>query len=327
LSCSPPVLIMSEHPPPAHNHGGQSHGVTADRDSRWLVLALGVIGAFLLAEVAVGLVAHSLALLSDAAHMLTDVGALTLALVAIRFARRPASGLYTYGFKRVEILSAQANGLTLLILAVLISIEAIRRLVHPPAVHGGLVLIVALVGVAVNLTATWAIGQANRTSLNVEGAFQHILTDLFGFVATAVAGLVILTVHWDRADALASLLVAGLMVLAGLRLVRDSGRIFLEAAPASIDPTALGAALAGLPGVEEVHDLHVWQITSGMPALSAHVIVGAEYDCHAVQHELQRILHDQHHIDHTTLQVEHRADTLIQIESKPDSSTSGHQHH
>jgi cobalt-zinc-cadmium efflux system protein len=309
---------MSENLHSGHDHRGGSHGLTADANVRWLALALGLISAFMVAEVAAGFVAHSLALLSDAAHMLTDVGALLLALVAIRFARRPAAGLYTYGFKRVEILSAQANGVTLLILAVLIAIEAIRRLVHPPAVSGGLVLIVALAGVAVNLTATWSISHANRTSLNVEGAFQHILTDLFGFVATAVAGAVILSVQWNRADAVASLLVAGLMVRAGVGLVRESARIFLEAAPASIDPSALGAILTTRPGVEEVHDLHVWQITSGTPALSAHVIVEAHYDCHAVQHDLQRLLHDQHHIDHTTLQVEHRADTLLQIEAKPD---------
>ena len=307
-----------------HRHRGEGyghgHGVSADANARWLILALSLIALFMVAEVVSGLVARSLALLSDAAHMLTDVGALVLALVAMRFANRPAGGMYTYGFKRVEILSAQANGLTLLILAVLLTVEAVQRLIYPSAVSGEPVLIVALVGVAVNLAATGAIGRADRTSLNVEGAFQHLLTDLFGFLATAVAGLIIWTSHWSQADPIASLVVVALMVRAGYGLVRDAGRIFLEAAPAGIDPDTLGASLAERPGVDEIHDLHVWQITSGMPAVSAHVVVDAQFDCHSVQHDLERVLHDEHHIDHTTLQVVHRSDSLLHIEGKPHGS-------
>jgi hypothetical protein len=182
-------------------------------------------------------------------------------------------GLMTCGWKRAEILSAQANGVTLLVLAVWLTYEAIRRLVSPPAVIGGLVLVVALVGIVVNLAATWMISKANRTSLNVEGAFQHILTDLFAFIATAVAGLVMVLTGFTRADAIASLVVVALMVKVGIGLVRESSRIFLEAAPAGLDPNRIGELLSGRPHGAEVHDLHIWEITSGQPALSAHMLV------------------------------------------------------
>ncbi|MGX1762680.1 cation diffusion facilitator family transporter, partial [Streptomyces lydicus] len=260
-----------------HGHGSgghtHSHGVSGDADRRWLTVALALIGGFMMIEVVVGLLANSLALLSDAAHMLTDAASIVLALTAIRLAARPARGKYTYGFKRAEILSAQANGITLLVLAGWLTYEAIRRLLEPPEVTGGLVVITALFGIAVNIAAAWAISKANRSSLNVEGAFQHVLNDLYGFIATAVAGVVVLLTGFARADAIATLVVVALMVKAGLGLVRESGRIFLEAAPAGLDPDALGRRLVEMPGIDEVHDLHVWQITSGNVALSAHVLV------------------------------------------------------
>ncbi len=198
-------------------------------------------------EVVVGLVAESLALLSDAAHMLTDAAALGLSIVAIRLAARPAKGVMTYGLKRVEILSAQANGVTLLVLALLIVFEALRRLIDPPDVGGRLVLIVALVGIAVNLVATWTLAKANRQSLNVEGSFQHLLTDLYAFIATAIAGAVIILTGFERADAIASLFVAALMLRAAYGLLRASGRVFLEAAPAGLDPDEIGRLLASQP--------------------------------------------------------------------------------
>jgi cobalt-zinc-cadmium efflux system protein len=193
----------------------------------------------------------------------------------------------------------------MLILAVWLGFEAIQRLIHPPAVTGGLVLVTALVGIVVNLAAAWAMSRANRASLNVEGAFQHILNDLFAFVATAIAGAVVLTTGFQQADTIASLLVVALMLRSGIGLVRDSGRIFLEAAPADLDPSALGGELAGLPGVVEVHDLHVWQVTSGYPALSAHVLVASGGDCHAVRRDIELRLRETYAIDHTTLQVDH----------------------
>src|SRR5207302_2745142 len=247
----------------------------------------------------------SLALLSDAAHMLTDAAALGLSLVALRLAARPAKGAMTYGLKRAEILSAQANGVTLLVLGALVIYEGARRLSSPPDVEAGLVLAVALAGVAVNLVASRVLAGASRRSLNVEGSFRHILTDLYAFAATAVAAVVILATGFDRADAIASLLVAALMLHAAYGLLRESGRVFLEAAPRGLDPEAIGMALASQPGVREVHDLHVWEVTSGFPALSAHVLVGAEVDCHVKRLELATLLRDQYAIEHTTLQVDH----------------------
>jgi cobalt-zinc-cadmium efflux system protein len=291
-----------------HGHAGHSHGVSADADRRWLSLALGLIAVFMAGEVVIGVIARSLALLSDAAHMLTDAGSIVLALVAMRLAARPPKGGYTFGLKRAEILSAQANGLTMLILAVWLAVEAIRRLIDPPAVTGGLVLVTALVGIVFNLAAAWAMSRANRASLNVEGAFQHIVNDLFAFVATAIAGAVMLLTGFARADAIATLIVVVLMVKAALGLIRESGRIFLEAAPTGIDPPALGARLTGVAGVVEVHDLHVWQITSGQPALSAHVLVAEGLDCHAVRAQIESLLRADYRIAHSTLQVDH-ADT------------------
>lgn len=291
-------------------YAGHTHGVSADADRRLLRLALALIVGFMVAEVTVGLFADSLALIADAGHMLTDAAAIALALVAMRLAARPARGSYTYGLKRVEILSAQANGVTLLLLAAYFVAESIRRLVDPPQVRGGLVLVVALVGIVINVLAAWLLSKANRQSLNVEGSFQHILTDLYAFIGTAVAAGVILTTGWQRADPLATLLVAALMIKAGLNLVRESGRVFLEAAPRGIDPAAVEATITGSAGVLEVHELHVWEVTSGFTALSAHVLVDTACDCHASRQGLEAMVADQFGIKHTTLQVDHREDLL-----------------
>jgi cobalt-zinc-cadmium efflux system protein len=269
-------------------------------------------------EIVAGILASSLALLSDAGHMLTDAAALAISLMAARLAARPAYGAMTYGLGRAEILSAQANGLTLLVLAGLILYGAIVRLVSPPAVKGGVVLGVALAGVLVNLMTVRILagGGAQERSLNLEGSYRHILTDLYGFIATAVAGAVILATGFDRADAIASLLIAGLMLHAAYGLLKASGRVFMEAAPAGLDPDEIGHALAAHPGVVEVHDLHVWEVTSGFAALSAHVVVQAGDDCHELRRSLQRLLEERFGIHHTTLQVDHEAGPL-QIEVTP----------
>ncbi|MEV4138135.1 cation diffusion facilitator family transporter [Dactylosporangium sp. NPDC049742] len=293
-----------------HDHDHEHHHApSADADRRLLGVALALITGFMAVEVTVGVVVDSLVLLSDAAHMLSDAAAIALALFATRLAARPPSGGFTFGLKRAEILSAQANGLTLLLLAVWIGYESVVRLAHPPSVGGGAVLVTALAGAAVNLLVVWILRRADRSSLNVEGAFQHVLTDLFAFVAAAVAGLVVLLTGFHRADAIASLVVAALMVRSGLGLVRESGRIFLEAAPAGLDPAALGRELVGVPGVVELHDLHVWQVTSGYPALSAHVLVAPSGDCHAVREAIEERLRERYAIEHTTLQVDHTLDT------------------
>jgi cobalt-zinc-cadmium efflux system protein len=298
----------------SHSHAGHSHGASADADRGKLRIALALILGFMVAEVVTGIVADSLALLSDAAHMLTDAAAIGLSLVAIRLAGRPAAGRMTFGFKRVEILSAQANGITLLVLAAIIAIEGVRRLVDPPGVDGALVLAVALAGIVVNLAATAVLARANRRSLNIEGSFQHLLTDLFAFVGTAIAATVILLTGFDQADAIASLLVAGLMLRSAVGLLRDSGRIFLEASPRGIDPDQIGKLMAAQPNVVEVHDLHVWEVTSEFPALSAHVTVEADSDCHRTRLELAELIEREFGIHHTTLQVEHEPQRIVQIE-------------
>jgi cobalt-zinc-cadmium efflux system protein len=290
-----------------------SHGAHADTDPRRLSATLALIVCFMGVEVAAGVLAHSLALLSDAGHMLTDAATIALSLLALRLAARPPSGALTFGLRRVEIVSALVNGVTLLILAAFIAYEAVRRLFSPPQVHGGVVLAVALAGILVNLAAVWLLSGANRASLNIEGSFQHILTDLYGFIGTAIAAGVILLSGFQRADPIASLFIAALMIRSGVKLVSDSGRVFLEAAPKGLDPQQVGEALVAQPGVIEVHDLHVWEVTSGFPALSAHVLVGADSDCHAARRRIEAMLHERFQIDHTTLQVDHVGGELLEI--------------
>ena len=293
--------------------------MSPDADASKLAIALALIAGFMVIEVVAGVLASSLALLSDSAHMLTDAGAIALSLVAINLAARPAAGKLTFGYKRAEILSAQFNGATLFVLALLIAFEGVRRLITPPDVGGTAVLIVALIGVVVNLIATWTLSRANRQSMNIEGAYQHILTDLAAFIFTAIAGVVIVTTGFARADGIASLIIAAIMLHAGYGLLRDSGRVFLEAAPDGMDPGTIGRALAGNKDVHEVHDLHVWEVSSGFPSLSAHVLVHRDADCHAVRRDLERRLVADFGLEHTTLQVDHEGGELLHLESREQS--------
>jgi cobalt-zinc-cadmium efflux system protein len=297
-----------------HHHHGHHHGVADDADRGKLAVALGLIVAFMVVEVVAGVAAKSWALISDAGHMLTDAGAIALSLVAIQLTKRPARGAMTFGFARSGILAAAVNGTTLFVLGLLVTYEGIRRLIDPPATEGAVVLAVALVGVVVNIAATVVLSRANRESLNVEGAYQHILTDLAAFIATAIAGAVILATDFHRADGIASLIVAAIMLHAAVGLLRASGRIFLEAAPEDLDPDAIGRAMVDTAGTIEVHDLHVWEVTSGFPSLSAHVTVGRDTDCHAARAEIEAMLHDRFGLDHTTLQVDHEGGRLLTIE-------------
>jgi cobalt-zinc-cadmium efflux system protein len=345
-----------------HNTGPvEQHGEHRRDETRALKQALALLVAFMAAEIVVAIVSSSLALLADAAHMLTDAAALAVALVAARLAAQPAKGAMTFGLGRAEILSAQASGLTMLVLALIIVYGAISHLVSPSHVKPGPVLAVALVGVVVNLLATRVLGgrhheahahdqvhrqdahapdQAHhqdarghdrthhhdvdghddheppRRSLNVEGSYQHMLTDLFGFIATAIAALVIIATGFRRADAIASLLIAAIMLHAAYSLLRASVRVIMEAAPAGFDPNAIGHTLAAQAGVAEVHDLHIWEVTSGFNAVSAHVVVDAGYDCHEVRRQLSRLLADEFALRHSTLQVEHAraAQPPLQIE-------------
>jgi len=314
-------LVAHSH---AHHHHGHAHthAPSADADRRWLGIALGLILAFMVVEVAAGVLSGSLALLSDAAHMLTDAGSIALALVAARLATEPARGVFTFGLGRAEILSAQLNGALLLILAAIIAWEAVHRLASPPDIEGGVVVVVGAAGALVNVGAAWSLSRAERRSLNVEGARAHVLADLYGSVAAVAAGLAVLLWGFEEADGLAALVVSALMLRSGLSLVIDASRVLLEGAPRGITPHEVGEAMAAHPGVEEVHDLHVWEVTSGFPALSAHVLVEAETDCHAKRRALEHEIHERFEIDHTTLQVEHRhPEELLQVEVPSDSGS------
>jgi cobalt-zinc-cadmium efflux system protein len=281
------------------------HAVRRDGERRLLATALVLIVGLMAGELVAGILAGSLALLADAGHLISDAAALGFALVAAAMAARPAQGAWTYGFRRLEILSAQANGLALALVGIWIVYGAARRLVSPTEVRGGVVLAVALAGLGVNLVATALLARASRESLNVRGVFLHLATDVAAFAGTAVAGGLVLATGWDRFDPIAGLVVASLMFWAAFGLLRDSMRIFLEASPANIDPDEVGRSLVAEPEVVEVHDLHVWTLTSGFPVVSAHVLVAPRADCHALRRQLEEMLARRFGLDHSTLQVDH----------------------
>jgi cobalt-zinc-cadmium efflux system protein len=290
-----------------HDH---AHDARLKGDRRLLIGALALIAGLMVAEIVAGIVAGSLALLADAGHLVSDVLALAFAVVAATLAARPARGPWTYGFRRLEILAAQANGLLLALVGIWIVYGAIRRLVSPEDVQGGVVVVVALAGIVVSLAAAAMLARASRESLNVRGAFLHAATDMLAFVGTAVAGAIILLTGWDRADPIAGLAVAALMFWAAFGLIRDSTRIFLEASPGDIDPDEVARAIVAVPEVRSVHDLHVWTLTSGFPVLSAHVLVAPGADCHGLRQQLEELLAERFDLEHTTLQVEHAPGTL-----------------
>ncbi len=291
-----------------HGAPGHGHAVSPRADSHYLAVALALIGAFMVGEVVAAGLSGSLALFADAGHMSTDVVALGAAAWAGRLALRPAGGPWTYGLKRAEILSAAVNGVLLVGVAAVITVEAASRLASPPTVEGSVVLGVALAGAVVNVVATAVLARANRSSLNVKGAFAHIVTDLYAFLATAAAGVVIVTTSWVRADAVASLVVAGLMVRAAWGLLRESGRILLQRAPENVSLSEVRAHITDVDHVIDVHDLHVWTLTSDLPTLSAHVVVDDHcfLSGHAPQilDALQSCLGDHFDVEHSTFQLE-----------------------
>ena len=297
-----------EHGEGGGSHAGHSHQMSENADTRYLMIAFCLIVGFMAFEVVAGIVAHSLALLSDAAHMLTDAGALALSLSVIRYMKRPGSEALTYGRRRAEVLSGQANSAVLLVLAALVGYESITRLITPPEVAGLAVTVVAAVGVGVNILAAWVLAKANRTSLNVEGSFQHILTDLYAFIGTFIAGIVILTTGFNRADAIASLVVAFLMAKSGWTMQKAIMRVLLEGAPEGMAPKEVAAALTAQNQVVQVSDLHVWDLAPGYPILTAHVFVEEKTDCHAIRRSLEAMLKEKFKISHTTLQVDHRGE-------------------
>jgi cobalt-zinc-cadmium efflux system protein len=289
-------------------HAGHSHGVIARADQRYLSIALGLIIGFMLIEVAVAILSSSLALLADAGHMLTDVGAIAGSIWALRLAQRPASKTWSFGLKRAEILAAAVNGVTLLVIGILVFFEAVQRLVNPPGVEGAPLVVVAIVGVGVNILATWILAKANRSSLNVEGAFQHLLTDLYGFIGTAIAGVVVITTGWQRADPVASLVVVVLVLRTAWSLLRASGHVLLEGTPQSVDLDDVRRHICELPEVLAVHDLHAWTLTSELPALSAHVVVTdlclSDGTAARLLDHLQHCLTNHFDVEHSTFQIE-----------------------
>jgi cobalt-zinc-cadmium efflux system protein len=275
---------------------------------RALMAVLALVGTFTVVELVGGLVTGSLALLADAGHMFADTGAIGLALFASWLAVRPATAQRSFGFRRAEILAALFNGIALVAVALWIFVEAFDRLGDPPEVLAGWVLAVALIGLAVNAFAAWILASSAGTSLNVKAAYRHVLADLAGSVGVIAAALVILTTGWRYADPLVGLGIGLLVLASSWTILRDSVSILLESTPAGIDAREVGRRMANADGVVEVHDLHIWTITSGFPALSAHVLVRAGDDCHARRRELEALLEDQFGLRHTTLQVEHVAE-------------------
>jgi cobalt-zinc-cadmium efflux system protein len=282
--------------------------VVPDGDVRYVLVALVLIFLFLVGEVAAAILGSSLALLADAGHMLSDVSALAMSAWALRLAKRPAQGRWSFGFKRAEILSAAANGVTLVAVALLIGVEAIQRLVSPHHVTGGLLVVVAIVGALVNVLAAYVLAKANRTNLNIRGAYVHVVTDLYAFIGTGIAGLVIMLTHWERADAVASLFVVALMARTAWGLLRDAGKILLQATPDNLSLHDVREHLSEVEHVLDVHDLHIWTVASDMQTLSAHVVV--EDRCFDSGHAprildaLQRCLTEHFAIEHATFQLE-----------------------
>jgi cobalt-zinc-cadmium efflux system protein len=305
-----------------HDHG--AHGRAAARAGQakalWIALALNLV--YTAAEAVAGFLTDSLALLADAAHNLSDVGALGLALLATLLASRPATPQRSFGFQRAEILSALANGVLLVAVSILIFVEAARRLAAPEDVAGGWLVVVAGIGVAVNLASGAVLWRLHADSLNLRAAILHLAGDALASLGVVVAGLVIVTTGWLEADPLVSLLIGILILASSYGILRDAVTILLEAAPRGIDAAQVGRRMAGVPGVVDVHDLHIWTITSGFPALSAHVLVRPGEDCHAKRRELEALLHGELGIEHTTLQVDHapEPDRLIGVDEVRSSA-------
>ncbi|MBX6333258.1 MAG: cation transporter [Gemmatimonadaceae bacterium] len=292
----------------AHGHGhlhGAGRGANGAEQTRRLRVALLITTLVLVAEAVGGWLANSLALLADAGHMLTDVAALALTLFVAWFSQRPETPRRTYGYLRLEILAAFLNGATLLLISAAILWEAVLRLRRPEPVGGGLMLAIALLGLVANLASAWVLHPASEGSLNVRGAYLHILGDMLGSVGAVAAALIIRFTHWLPADPIASIIVTVIVVHSAWRLVRESVDVFLESTPAHISLGGVRAQLEAIPGVESVHDLHVWTVTSGVIAMSAHAIV-REPERH--QHVLEHV-HDAMRlfgIQHVTVQLERK---------------------
>ena len=291
----------------AHSHA-QAHNHAHGASERRIAVAAVLIGVFMLAEVAGGILSGSLALLADAGHMLTDFAALVLAWLAFRLARRPADAARTYGFDRAQVLVAFVNGLTLFVICGWIAWEAVSRLFAPEPVLGGLMLVVATLGLVVNVAAFLALHGADRDNMNVRGAMLHVLGDLLGSVAAIGGAVVILTTGWTPIDPILSLLVAGIVLRSAWGLVAQSAHVLLEGAPAHVDAAAIPADLAAqVPDVMEVHHVHAWSITPERPMVTLHARVREGADADAAVRAIKARLRTRFAIDHATVEIERGA--------------------
>lgn len=292
----------------AHHHQHR----TEDSRRMWIVLAINLL--MLAAGVIGGIVFDSLALLADAGHVLADVGAIGLALFAAWLASQPSSPQRTFGFRRTEILAALANGILLVAVSVLVFVEAVARFSNPPDVQGAGVLIVGAFGLAGNAIATWMLMRGDRSNLNLEGVLRHSAADALGSLGVIVAGLLVITTGWNQADALVSMAIGVLILLGSWRLLREPFNVLMESAPEGIDVAEVGTAMCGVPGVREVHDLHVWTVTSGFAALAAHIRSDPSESADEVRERIEVVLHERFGLDHTTLQVV--PEPLLQLEDR-----------
>ncbi len=292
----------------SHSHGDHNHDHGRRADRRALAITFVLTAAFTVAEVVGGLITGSLALLADAGHMLSDALSLGVALFAVWLAGRPSTPNRSFGYKRAEILAALFNGATLVAISVWIFIEAYHRLRDPPEILGGWMLAVAALGLVVNVASALILSRSGGESLNLQGALRHLVADALGSVGAIAAALVILATGWYYADPIISVLIGLLVLGSSWKLLRDSTNVLLEGTPRGIDADEVGRSMAASEGVEEVHDLHIWTITSGFPALAAHVLVGRNDNCHARRRDLEELLAREYGIEHTTLQVDHAGD-------------------
>src|SRR3954469_5797242 len=296
-----------------HDHD-HAHGLGRRGNRRKMTAALGINVVLLVAGVVGALVFGSVALLADAGHVLSDVGAIALGLLAAAVATRPARGRRTFGLHRGEILAALVNGLLLVAVSVAVFVEAIGRLTDPPSVDATGVLLIGLLGLAGNAAATVVLLAGDRQDLNLEGVLRHSAADALGSLGVVVSAVIVLATGWRYADPIAGLLIGVLVLVGSYGLVRDAFDVLMEAAPAGIDVEEGGKAMAAVPGVREVHDLHVWTVTSGFPALAAHIRTDPSDDLDEVRSRVEAVLHERFEIQHTTLQI--MAERLLEIEDR-----------
>ncbi|MFP5112660.1 cation diffusion facilitator family transporter [Bacillaceae bacterium C204] len=299
-----------------HHHHGHSHGHSHDHshghshtsNKKALLSSFILIATFMVVEVIGGLLTNSLALLSDAGHMLSDAAALGLSFFAIKLGEKQGSQEKTYGYKRFEIIAAALNGLTLMVISIYIFFEAFQRFFNPPEVHSTGMLMISIIGLLVNIIAAWILMKGDKDeNLNVRSAFLHVLGDMLGSVGAIVAALLIMFFGWGIADPIASIIVAVLILISGFRVIKDSFNILMEGVPSQIDINHVKEELCKIPLVKEVHDLHIWTITSGYPVLSCHITISNNGVHDDVLSQSQRILHDDFHIEHSTIQIEKEA--------------------